>query len=128
MNHKQIRWRHTGNAFLGLQHRHFWQSGTFTFCWKWRWGQISIKLALSSSAANSNSQTFFTWNTQGVFNYVSFIWESSKNVTQNEYYFNVLPTHKLKTIFHRRNTNYSTTMVLQWKIMQHNSGGTVQYW
>ena len=33
-----------------------------------------------------------------------------------------------KTIFHRRNTSYNTTLVLWCKIMQHNSGGTVQYW
>ena len=46
LNRKQIRWRYIGNAFLGLQNRHFWQSDTFTFfCWKGRWGQISIKLA-----------------------------------------------------------------------------------
>ena len=37
-----------------------------------------------------------------------------------------LPTRKLKTKFHRRNTSYNTTLMLQCKIMQHNNGGTVQ--
>ena len=25
LNHKQIRWQHTSNMFLGLQHRYFWE-------------------------------------------------------------------------------------------------------
>ena len=33
--------------------------------------------------------------------------------------FNILPTHKLKTIFRRRNTSYNRTLVLQFKIVQH---------
>ena len=37
--------------------------------------------------------------------------------------FNVLLTHKLKTIFPQEKTNYNITMVLQCKILQHNSGG-----
>ena len=94
--------------FVQLQHRYFWQNGTITFfCWKWRWGQISIELTLSSFAANFNLQPIYTWNILGVFNYVAFIWESSKNFTENQYYFNVLPTHKLKTIFYWRNTSYN---------------------
>ena len=32
MNHKQIQWQHTGNAFSGLEYRYFWQNGSFTFC------------------------------------------------------------------------------------------------
>ena len=75
LNQKQIKWQHTSNIFLGLQHPYFWQNKTFTFCWKWQWGQISIKLALSSSAANINSQPIFTWDISSVFNYVYFIWE-----------------------------------------------------
>ena len=38
-----------------------------------------------------------------------------------------LATCKLKTTFHQRNTSYNKTLVFQCKIMQHNSGGTVQY-
>ena len=48
------------------------------------------------------------------------------NFTQNQYYFNVLRTRKLRQYF--INTTQVTTLALRCKIMQHNSGGTVQYW
>ena len=40
----------------------------------------------------------------------------------------VLPTRKLKAIFHQSNTSCNTALVLQCKIMQLNFGGTKQYW
>ena len=40
----------------------------------------------------------------------------------------VLPTSKLKAIFHQSNTSCNTALVLQCKIMQLNFGGTKQYW
>ena len=52
--------------------------------------------------------------------------KSSSNFTQNQYYFNVLPTHKLRQYFIA--ATQVATPVLQCKIMQHNSDGTVQYW
>ena len=44
------------------------------------------------------------------------------------YCFTVLLIRKLRTVIQRRNTSYNTTLVLQWKIMQHNTGSTVQQW
>ena len=41
---------------------------------------------------------------------------------------NVLPTRKLKTIFHQQETSYNTILVLLSKIMQHIIDGIVQYW
>ena len=44
----------------------------------------------------------------------------------NQYYFNVLRTGKLRQYF--IDTTQVATLALWYKIMQHNSGGTVQYW
>ena len=52
------------------------------------------------------------------------LYESSKNVIQ--YYFNISPTQTNNSI--SSSQHKLKTLVLQCKIMQHNSGGPVQYW
>ena len=63
LNQKQIQWRDTDNAILGLQHRHFWQNGSLTFfCLLLKITMRPkhyIKLALSSLAVHFDSWPIF---------------------------------------------------------------------
>ena len=131
---KQIGWRYTGdiffrssitgfcgyggNAFLGFQQRYFWQNSTFTFfCWKWQWTIIIICCQFQF-----RTQPVFTRNISKVFNDVL------KVLPKIDIVLLFLSTRKLKAVFQRGNWNYNTILVLQCKIMQHSTGGTIQYW
>ena len=94
LNYKQIRWRYSGNAFVGFQHRYFWESYTFTsFCWKWRWGQINIKLGLSSSAGNYNwGYNLFLFETFKVYLTMSLLFEESLKILPKTN--NILPFNR----------------------------------
>ena len=127
LNHKQIRWRHTRNAFLGLQHWFFGKTVPSRFVENDDKAKSVLNLhdhcLLRISNYNLSLLEIFQ-----VYLTMSLIWKSSSNVTQNQCYFNVLRTCKLKAIFHRCNTSYNTALVLQYKITQHQRGDTVQYW
>ena len=58
-----------------------------------------------------------------------FLYSSTRNkliLIIDQYYFNVLQTGKLRQYF--IDATQVATLALRCKIMQHNSGGTVQYW
>ena len=104
-------------------------SGLELESWRqWTWGQISLKLALLPAANFNSGHSLFLLETSQMYLTMSFILKNYWNVTQNQYHFNALPTCKLKTIYQQHNRSCNTILILQCKIMQHNIGGTAQYW